>query len=95
MQYNYGEVEEKPFLDFFVRGKSRERDNQKNLKLIAFFLHEGQLFQWIDGLTVQPVCKTSSEKLAFLSKNEFIFRNDEAKADSIHLNRVEIMFSHF
>ena len=79
-EYNFGQVEEKPFLDFFVRGKSRERDQQKNLKLIVFFLHEGKLFQWTDGLTMQPVCETSSDKLQFLSKNEFIIRNDEDKS---------------
>ena len=68
-EYNFEEVEDKPFLDFFVRGKSRERDQQKNLKLIVFLLHEGKLYQWIEGLTIQLVQNTSSEKLEFLSKN--------------------------
>jgi hypothetical protein len=29
---------------------------------------------------MEPVCKTSSDKLQFLSKNEFIIRNDEDRS---------------
>ena len=43
-EYSFYEVGDKPFLDLFVRGESRENDQQKNLKLMVFFLHEGKLF---------------------------------------------------
>lgn len=37
-----------PLLDFMVRSESRpDNSNEKNLKLMAFFLHSGSLYVWI------------------------------------------------
>ena len=49
-QYKFNDVKSKPLLDIMIRSESNpDNQNEKNLKLMAFFLHEGALFVWIQG----------------------------------------------
>mmetsp|Transcript_8198 Transcript_8198/g.12575 ORF Transcript_8198/g.12575 Transcript_8198/m.12575 type:complete len:84 (+) Transcript_8198:2300-2551(+) len=46
LEYSFEDANHKPLADMFIRSQSRKGVIDMNKKLIAFFLHKGELYSW-------------------------------------------------
>lgn len=77
--YTSKQVENRQFLNMYVRGSSRKEEYDRNEKLFVYFLHEGSLYSWsqltkfsrFDELNFVSPC--SSSDLLPVSHGNFIY----------------------
>ena len=77
-EYMAEDVDHKVFCGLHARGSSRKEPLDRNEKQFVYFLHRGQLYQWISLNEqskydkIKPVCKTVSSSFNVINDSQFV-----------------------